>query len=95
MIGLSTEITERKRAKRCASAQLSEAQKIAGVGSWHWEPERQAITWSPELRRMLGLGPESAPQGADTLDLVHPDDRERVAAASVAAMEPAARWSSR
>ena len=36
---------------------------------------------------MLGLGPESAPQGADTLDLVHPDDRERVAAASVAAME--------
>ena len=36
---------------------------------------------------MLGLDPESAPQGADTLDLVHPDDRERVAAASVAAME--------
>ena len=83
VIGLSTEITDQKRRE----AQLSEAQKIAGVGSWHWEPERQAITWSPELRRMLGLGPESAPQGADTLDLVHPDDRERVAAASVAAME--------
>ncbi len=83
VIGLSTEITDHKRRE----AQLVEAQKIAGVGSWHWEPERKAITWSPELRAMLGLGPESAPQGADTLDLVHPDDRERVAAASIAAME--------
>ena len=83
VIGLSTEITAQRRRE----AQLSEAQKIAGVGSWHWEPERQAITWSPELRRMLGLGPDSAPHGTDTLDLVHPDDRERVSEASRAAME--------
>ena len=83
VIGLSTEITAQRRRE----VQLSEAQKIAGVGSWHWEPERKAIMWSPELQRMLGLDPESAPQGADTLDLVHPDDRDRVSAASVAAME--------
>ena len=83
VIGLSTDITERKRAEE----RLTEAQQIAGVGSWHWDPEQQAIMWSPELRRMLGLGPGDAPLGADTLELVHPGDRERVADASRAAMD--------
>ena len=35
---------------------------------------------------MLGLAPESAPQGADMLDLVHADDRERVARGRSAAI---------
>jgi diguanylate cyclase (GGDEF)-like protein/PAS domain S-box-containing protein len=89
VIGLSTEITDQKRAEeslRRREAQLSEAQKIAGVGSWHWEPERKEITWSPELRLMLGLDPDSAPHGTDTLELVHPDDRERITEASLEAM---------
>jgi diguanylate cyclase (GGDEF)-like protein/PAS domain S-box-containing protein len=83
VIGLSTEITEQKRSE----ARLAQAQQIAGVGSWHWDPETHQIAWSAELRRMLGLAPEDAPAGDDTLDLVHPDDREVVAEASRTAME--------
>ena len=76
-------VTEQKRSE----ARLAQAQQIAGVGSWHWDPDAHQIAWSAELRRMLGLAPEDAPLGDDTLDLVHPDDREVVAEASRTAME--------
>ena len=36
---------------------------------------------------MLGLAPGTEPQGDETLQLVHPDDRARVAEASLAALE--------
>ncbi len=84
VIGLSTDITQRKRAEdalRRRETRLAEAQQIAGVGSWHWDPEAHEVTWSAELRRMLGFEPGSEPLGDETLELVHPDDRERVAAA--------------
>ena len=83
VIGRSTDITEHKRSE----ARLAQAQQIAGVGSWHWDPDTHQIAWSAELRRMLGLAAEDAPAGDDTLDLVHPDDRDAVADASRAAME--------
>jgi diguanylate cyclase (GGDEF)-like protein/PAS domain S-box-containing protein len=90
VIGLSTDITAHKRAEealRRSAAELADAQRIAGVGSWHWDPESHTTTWSPELRRMLGLAPGAEPHGDETLQLVHPDDRRRVAEASLAAME--------
>jgi diguanylate cyclase (GGDEF)-like protein/PAS domain S-box-containing protein len=89
VIGLSTDITGQKRAEealRRSEARLKEAQQIAGVGSWHWDPEAHAVTWSPELRRMLGIAPGAEPLGDETLELVHPDDRERVAAAAAAVL---------
>ena len=52
VIGISTDITDRKRAEdelRRRERQLSEAQQIAGVGSWHWDSEAGALTWSTEL----------------------------------------------
>jgi diguanylate cyclase (GGDEF)-like protein/PAS domain S-box-containing protein len=89
VIGMSTDITEQKRAEetlRRREAQLAEAQQIAGVGSWHWDPEAHQVAWSAELLRLLGFAPGAAPVGDETLDLVHPDDRERVAAAASEAL---------
>ena len=60
VIGLSTDITEQKlaeRALRRSETRLTDAQQIAGVGSWHWDPDAHEVTWSAELRRMLGLEP--------------------------------------
>lgn len=38
------------------AATLAEAQALAHVGSWAWDPETDALTLSGELRRLLGLG---------------------------------------
>ena len=69
VIGLSTDISAHKRAEealRRSEAQLAEAQQIAGVGSWHWDPDAHEITWSAELQRMLGLDARSASRWATT-----------------------------
>jgi diguanylate cyclase (GGDEF)-like protein/PAS domain S-box-containing protein len=89
VIGISTDITDRKRTEdelRRRERHLSEAQQIAGVGSWHWESEAGALTWSTELCRLFGLPPEEVPTGEDALQLVHEDDRERVREAGRAAL---------
>jgi diguanylate cyclase (GGDEF)-like protein/PAS domain S-box-containing protein len=81
VIGISTDITDRKHAEdelRRRERHLSEAQQIAGVGSWHWDSEAGELTWSTELCRLFGLTPEEAPTHEDALLLVHEEDRERV-----------------
>jgi two-component system, cell cycle sensor histidine kinase and response regulator CckA len=60
--------------------QLNEAQRLAHVGSWHWDLALAAGGWSEELQRILGReGPPPASiEGC--LALVDPADRERVKA---------------
>jgi len=35
---------------------LREAQRIASMGSWSWDPETRQFWWSPEFRALLGVG---------------------------------------
>jgi len=89
VIGISTDITERKAAEdalRRRASQLSDAQQIAGLGSWHWDAQEGELTWSTELCRLYGLAPDQAPSSDAALMLVHEDDRERVAQAAGAAL---------
>ncbi len=63
---------------------LEKAQQIARVGSWEWDAETDTHNWSDEAFRVLGLEPGSiVPDGKTFLRYVHPDDLERVKAASV------------
>ncbi|RPJ72342.1 MAG: PAS domain S-box protein, partial [Alphaproteobacteria bacterium] len=56
---------------------LSEAQKIAHLGSWDWDLIIGEIWWSDELYRIFGLDPqELAPDYNGFLNYVHPDDRD-------------------
>jgi PAS domain S-box-containing protein len=60
-ITIVRDITERKRAEealRGKSEQLTEAQRLAGLGSWHWDARTDSITWSEEVYRLHGLDPE-------------------------------------
>ena len=89
VIGISTDITDRKRledALRLSERQLSEAQQIAGVGSWHWDAETGERHWSTELCRLYGVPPDEVPTVEETMLLIHEDDHEPLREATRAAL---------
>lgn len=79
---LEVEVAERTEALQHLTHQLQEAQRIAQVGSWELDVTTQHQTWSPEVFRIMGVGDATAtPNYSETLSLVHPDDRDRLAQA--------------
>jgi PAS domain S-box-containing protein len=55
---LAALVEERKQveqALRQSEAELMEAQRLANVGSWRWDPRTDTVTWSEELYRIAGL----------------------------------------
>ena len=53
-------ITDRKQAEaalRERKQELSEAQRVAKVGSWEWDPATDIVTWSEEMFRIMGRDP--------------------------------------
>ena len=57
MLGMAADITERKQAEealRGKEFELTEAQRLAGVGSWRWDPQTDTVEWSEELYRIAG-----------------------------------------
>ena len=60
---------------------LHEAQRIAHIGSWDWDIPADHVSWSDELHRIYGVEPGSREITYGTfLELVHPEDRDRVKA---------------
>ncbi len=54
------DITANKKAGdalREREAELREAQRLAGVGSWAWNPATDQLHWSEELYRIFGVDP--------------------------------------
>jgi PAS domain S-box-containing protein len=78
---LWSEIRERERAEedlRKTGSLLAEAEQIAHVGSWDWDPSADAVTCSDELFRIFGMKPREFEGTYDAyLRSVHPDDRDR------------------
>jgi PAS domain S-box-containing protein len=59
-VNVVRDITERKRVEallRQKSEQLTEAQRLAGLGSWQWDARTDAVIWSEELYRLVGRDP--------------------------------------
>lgn len=58
---------------------LEEAQALTHLGSWRWDIATNDIAWSDELYRIYGLQPGERQIGFDEfINLIHPEDRERV-----------------
>lgn len=60
MLGMAHGITELKLAVQAlqeSEAALTEAQRMANVGSWQWDPKTDTVTWSEQLYRIAGLDP--------------------------------------
>ncbi len=75
---LSERARRRELALRESEGNLTTAQKIAHIGSWHLDLPRNRLTWSDEVYRMFGK-PKSALLTYEVfLETVHPEDREFV-----------------
>ena len=46
-----------RRLLRQKSEELTEAQRLAGLGSWQWDARTDTVTWSEELYRLDGRDP--------------------------------------
>jgi len=83
-IAVQEDITERKRAEealREVNANLSKAQQIAHLGSFEWDIDTGAITWSDELYRIYGVDPEKFGRTItfeDVMKLIHSDDSPKI-----------------
>ncbi|MEN3367639.1 MAG: hypothetical protein V7606_4913 [Burkholderiales bacterium] len=61
------------------TAHLKEAQRIAEIGSWEFDPWSGELAWSDEIYRLFGVVPENGKQRYETfMALVHPEDRSRL-----------------
>ena len=61
------------------TTRLSEAQRLARLGSWTWSPTTRELTVSQELCEIYGIEARQAQADPDLLlRLVHPDDRDEV-----------------
>ena len=83
---IACDITERRKAAeklRKSEALLAQAAQLGSFGCWELDLETNTRIWSDETFRLLGLDPEKTiPSRTLWYQMVHPDDRERVAQAA-------------
>jgi PAS domain S-box-containing protein len=81
VIAVARDITERKSAEdalRARELQLREAQAIADIGSWEWQPAAGKLAWSDHMYRICGVDRDAVQPSAELFfSLIHPDDRAR------------------
>jgi PAS domain S-box-containing protein len=59
--------------------ELSEAQRLAQLGSWHWDSKADLVTWSDQLFRIVGRNPSSpAPCYKELRPLYTPESWEQL-----------------
>jgi len=89
MFGTTQDITERKRAENESEALsrklqessqwLEEAQRVAHIGYWIWDLDKNQVIYSAETCRIFGLTPQECPIDLEIVsERIHPDDREWV-----------------
>lgn len=79
--GLQIDVTERRR----IAAELEEqrrrlelAVEATGLGFWEWDIAADVLIWSERNRALFGLAPNAPVSVARYMELVHPEDAERL-----------------
>ena len=98
MLGVAVDITDRKAAEEAVNRmddELGEAQRLAGVGSWRWDPETDTALWSDELYRIVARDPRlPAVNYRDHAQLYTPESWDRLSRAVEEALRTE-RWTAR
>ncbi|MEQ4299818.1 EAL domain-containing protein [Plantactinospora sp. B6F1] len=71
------DVTEQRADRRRADDyawRLSHIEQLARVGTWEWHLPTDQVVWSPTLKAMIGLDPETALDYPTYRTMVHPDD---------------------
>jgi PAS domain S-box-containing protein len=82
MAGLNLDITERKQMEeslRASERRLTLASDAAKFGVYEFFTHERGVVLSPSLRRLLMIPADREVRSDELLNVVHPDDRERVA----------------
>ena len=75
---------ERRRVEaklRESEADLQLAQEAANLGRWSWDLRAQHLTWTDRCKALFGLPLDTPVTYGAFLSALHPDDRDRIAAA--------------
>ena len=76
---LELRIKERTKELTTSNQLLAEAQRLAHIGSWEWDVQRNLVTWSDELYLIYGITKSESGINYETyINCVHPEDREYV-----------------
>jgi signal transduction histidine kinase len=79
LAALSEERLEAEQALRQRDSELNEAQRLARIGSWKWDPSSDAVTWSAALYRLTGRDPKlPLPAFKDHQQFLAPESWERL-----------------
>ncbi|PIQ88721.1 MAG: hypothetical protein COV72_06865 [Candidatus Omnitrophica bacterium CG11_big_fil_rev_8_21_14_0_20_42_13] len=73
-----TELKETKEALEAAKDNLTRAQAVARIGSWHLDIITNKLAWSDETLRIFGFDSGTQLSYEKFLEIVHPDDRDYV-----------------
>ncbi|MDO8890480.1 MAG: PAS domain S-box protein [Sulfurimicrobium sp.] len=81
-LGIAMDVSERNAAEaavRESAERLSEAQRIAQIGSWDLDLVSNNLIWSDEIFRIFEIDPNRFGASYEAfLNAIHPDDREKV-----------------
>jgi PAS domain S-box-containing protein len=91
MIGISFDITERKRtesALRESEARLLAAVDLVKLGRYSWDPQNNELQWDETIKAMWGLPPDAAVDYDLWLSAVPPEDVQRIEAAIGRSTDP-------
>ncbi|MDQ4002542.1 MAG: PAS domain S-box protein, partial [Actinomycetota bacterium] len=81
-IAVIEDISERKEAEeklRRSESSLTAAQRIAHLGNWDYDVDKDEAQWSDEMYRIFGFAPQQfVPTYKTFLNSVHPDDKKSI-----------------
>jgi diguanylate cyclase (GGDEF)-like protein/PAS domain S-box-containing protein len=80
LVGTMQDVTATRaveRALRAEQHRLAQAQRVARIGTWEWDPSCDRLVWSDMMQDLYGVTVRQTTYQT-FLSLVHPDDREWV-----------------